>query len=136
MGVRAEVEKSGDGDGVGKGDGEKEGDERGDNGDDDWIEVGIEMGRQVGRDEEAGVVFLGEMLREGLVGDGGLRGRLVINRRWHWRLFVDVSGFSSSFSLSFHTVKNKDSISISTSKPSLNTFLVLNAFHLPRSSSR
>lgn len=22
---------------------------------------------------------------------GGLKGRLVINKRWHWRLYIDVS---------------------------------------------
>lgn len=88
MGVRAEVEET-----VGRGgkSADRETVER-DEGSDDWIEVGIEMAGQVGRDEEGGIVFLGEMLREGVLDCGALRRRLVVNRRWHWRLFVDVSG--------------------------------------------
>lgn len=56
------------------------------------------------RDDDALPVFLSEMMRESLVGSvadggagdagemaGGLKGRLVINKRWHWRLYIDVS---------------------------------------------
>jgi hypothetical protein len=40
-------------------------------------------------------------MRESLVGSvenkdemaGGLKTRLVINKRWHWRLYIDVSAF-------------------------------------------
>lgn len=50
------------------------------------------------RDDDALPVFLAEMMREPLVGSvaeeegmaGGLKGRLVINKRWHWRLYIDV----------------------------------------------
>ncbi|KAL9068570.1 MAG: hypothetical protein Q9161_006115 [Pseudevernia consocians] len=42
------------------------------------------------RDDDAMVVFLAQMIHEGLVADGGLRNRLVINSRWHWRLYIDV----------------------------------------------
>jgi exosome complex component RRP42 len=31
------------------------------------------------------------MLSEALCADGGLRDRLWINKRFHWRLYVDVS---------------------------------------------
>lgn len=59
-------------------------------GGDKWIEVTVDMpGFQ--RDDDAMVVFLAAMLHEALVADGGLRDRLFINARWHWRIFVDVS---------------------------------------------
>lgn len=59
-----------------------------DPGEDKWIEVTVDMPGQ--RDDDAIVVFLAQMIREGLVADGGLRNRLVINARWHWRLYIDV----------------------------------------------
>lgn len=86
VGIRAEVEQTvvrrrweqqGRG-GEGEGEGEEEGE-------DSWVEVAIEQ-----REDEAEGVFLAETLREGLLADGNLRGRLAIGRRWHWRIFVDV----------------------------------------------
>ncbi|KAL4893202.1 ribosomal protein S5 domain 2-type protein [Aspergillus ambiguus] len=64
-----------------------------------WVQMAIEIPGY--RDDDALPVFLSEMMREPLVesvsnGDGadgmagGLKGRLVINRRWHWRLYIDV----------------------------------------------
>ncbi|KAI9044058.1 exosome non-catalytic core subunit RRP42 [Aspergillus affinis] len=67
-----------------------------------WVQMSIEIPGF--RDDDALPVFLSEMMREPLVesvsnghgGDddaemaGGLKGRLVINRRWHWRLYIDV----------------------------------------------
>lgn len=93
VGIRAEVEQS-----ISVVQGQGEGQEWRDNvgkeeeegkGDDGWVEVGIEQQQQ--REDEAEGVFLAEMLREGLLADGNLVKRLVIGRRWHWRLFVDVS---------------------------------------------
>lgn len=57
-----------------------------------WIEVQVDMPGQ--RDDDAMVVFLGEMIHEGLVADQFLQNRLVINERWHWRLYIDVGFFS------------------------------------------
>ncbi|CAF9933094.1 MAG: hypothetical protein ALECFALPRED_005476 [Alectoria fallacina] len=57
-------------------------------GDDRWIEVTVDMPGQ--RDDDATVVFLAQMIHEGLVADGALRHRLVINPRWHWRLYIDI----------------------------------------------
>lgn len=57
-------------------------------GDGRWIEVSVDMPGQ--RDDDAMVVFLGEMIHEGLVADLFLQNRLVINDRWHWRLYIDV----------------------------------------------
>jgi exosome complex component RRP42 len=75
-----------------------------------WVQMSIEIPGF--RDDDALPVFLAEMMREALVGTtgtssgreaeseadnqgkesmvGGLKGRLVINRRWHWRLYIDV----------------------------------------------
>lgn len=73
-----------------------------------WVQMSIEIPGF--RDDDALPVFLSEMMREPLVesvssgngedGDmtGGLKGRLVINRRWHWRLYIDVSPCSCSCS--------------------------------------
>lgn len=65
-----------------------------DSGEDRWIEVTVDMPGQ--RDDDAMVVFLAQMIHEGLVADGGLRKRLVINARWHWRLYIDVRKHSHS----------------------------------------
>lgn len=63
-----------------------------------WVQISIEIPGF--RDDDALPVFLSEMMRESLVGSvgdgademsGGLKGRLVINKRWHWRLYIDVS---------------------------------------------
>ena len=69
-----------------------------------WVQMSIEIPGF--RDDDALPVFLSEMMREPLVGSvsgnngdrdgemvGGLKGRLVINRRWHWRLYIDVRLF-------------------------------------------
>ena len=96
MGVKGEVERTG---GVGKQIGIREDDVEmgriegeegtgGAGGEDWWVEVTVDMPGQ--RDDDAMVVFLAQMIHEGLVTDGGLRARLVINRRWHWRLYIDV----------------------------------------------
>ncbi|KAF9892126.1 hypothetical protein FE257_002532 [Aspergillus nanangensis] len=65
-----------------------------------WVQMSIEIPGY--RDDDALPVFLSEMMREPLVESvssggnadgemaGGLKGRLVINRRWHWRLYIDV----------------------------------------------
>ncbi|KAF7592997.1 hypothetical protein BBP40_012156 [Aspergillus hancockii] len=65
-----------------------------------WVQMSIEIPGF--RDDDALPVFMSEMMREPLVESvsnggsgngemaGGLKGRLVINRRWHWRLFIDV----------------------------------------------
>lgn len=80
----------GDGGGEGEGEGGDGGNGRGKKGvgEDRWIEVTVDMPGQ--RDDDAVVVFLAQMIHEGLVADGGLRNRLVINARWHWRLYIDV----------------------------------------------
>ncbi|EFY90291.1 3' exoribonuclease family protein (Rrp42), putative [Metarhizium acridum CQMa 102] len=56
----------------------------------DWLEMTIEIPGQ--RDDEASTVFLAEMLREALLADGEFAKKLWINRRFHWRLYLDSEG--------------------------------------------
>ncbi|KOS21882.1 Exosome complex component [Escovopsis weberi] len=53
----------------------------------DWLEMTVEIPGL--RDDEAGTVYLAEMLREALLADGEFAKKLWINRRFHWRLFLD-----------------------------------------------
>ena len=57
-------------------------------GEESWVEVSIEIPGM--RDDDALPIFLSAMLTEALLSDGELKDRLVINRRFHWRLYVDV----------------------------------------------
>lgn len=112
VGVKAEVERSVDvqgqehqGHDVSSGNGNggqeeglasgNEGGGGGGGGQSSWVQMSIEIPGF--RDDDALPVFLAEMMREPLVGSvhgntlkSGLKGRLVINRRWHWRLYIDV----------------------------------------------
>jgi exosome complex component RRP42 len=106
VGVKAEVEKTvlsnemlarNDG-GAGHEYGDQEGSAAAVGGHGSWVQMSIEIPGF--RDDDALPVFLSEMMRESLVGavgtdetsdmTGGLKGRLVINKRWHWRLYIDV----------------------------------------------
>ncbi len=66
-----------------------EADEKRRQGREDWLEMTVEIPGQ--RDDEAATVFLAEMLREALLADGDFAEKLWINRRFHWRLYLDVS---------------------------------------------
>ena len=57
-------------------------------GEDEWLELSIEIPGM--RDDDALPVFLAAMLREALLAERGLQDRLWINRRFHWRLYIDV----------------------------------------------
>jgi exosome complex component RRP42 len=88
VGVKAEIEKtSGSAAAEADGDAPAESEERIARG--EWVEMAVEIPGQ--RDDDAGTVFLGEMLREALLGDGALAKKLWINRRFHWRIYLDVS---------------------------------------------
>ncbi|KJZ71997.1 hypothetical protein HIM_08558 [Hirsutella minnesotensis 3608] len=54
----------------------------------DWLEMAIEIPGM--RDDEASTVFLAEMLREALLADGELAKKLRINKRFHWRMYLDI----------------------------------------------
>jgi len=58
-------------------------------GEDSWLDVVVEIPGF--RDDDALPVFLGAMLSEALLADGELQDRLYVNRRFHWRLYIDVS---------------------------------------------
>ncbi|KAL4870107.1 hypothetical protein BDV12DRAFT_166601 [Aspergillus spectabilis] len=111
VGVKAEVERTVSGVKAENAGGEDEGNredggEEQSEGQGSWVQMAIEIPGF--RDDDALPVFLAEMMREPLVESvsggesgagmvGGLKGRLVINRRWHWRLYIDVR-FSLFFS--------------------------------------
>ncbi|EEU42441.1 uncharacterized protein NECHADRAFT_40151 [Fusarium vanettenii 77-13-4] len=79
VGVKAEIEKTAGGE-------EDQGEEDRTRG--DWIELAVEIPGQ--RDDDASTVFLAEMLREALLADKEFAKKLRINRRFHWRLYLDV----------------------------------------------
>ncbi|KAI9869349.1 MAG: hypothetical protein M1813_000138 [Trichoglossum hirsutum] len=89
VGVKAEVEKSGDG-----ADSAWRAESGGDGGDEEcrgqnaWVELTIEIPGL--RDDDALPVFLAAMLNEALLASGDLVDRLWINRRWHWKLYIDI----------------------------------------------
>ncbi|KAL8849203.1 MAG: hypothetical protein Q9221_005829 [Calogaya cf. arnoldii] len=91
-------------------------------GQDSWIEVTIDM-PGFGRDDDGVVVFLAQMLQEGLVADGGLRDRLWIGWGWHWRVYVDILLLTAPNSYPLPLL-------------SLTTHLALLATRLPASTSR
>ncbi|PYH44865.1 exosome non-catalytic core subunit RRP42 [Aspergillus saccharolyticus JOP 1030-1] len=101
-----------------------------------WVQMSIEIPGF--RDDDALPVFLAEMMREPLVEsvsssrakgsgegemEGGLKGRLVINRRWHWRLYIDVLLLSQPLSYPLPLL-------------SLTTHLALLATKLPKLKSK
>ena len=53
-----------------------------------WVEIAVEIPGT--RDDDANTVYLAEMLSEALLADGGFVRRLWINRRFHWKLYLDV----------------------------------------------
>jgi hypothetical protein len=85
VGVKAEIEKTG-------GSAEQHDEEDRTRG--DWLELAVEIPGQ--RDDEASTVFLAEMLREALLADNEFAKKLRINKRFHWRLYLDVCGIESS----------------------------------------
>lgn len=63
-------------------------------GSNDWLEVAVEVPGL--RDDDSMPVFLAAMLTEALLADGEFAGRLWINRRFHWKLYLDVSFYYCS----------------------------------------
>lgn len=104
VGVKAEIEKTRARHGAGNTLRETElieeaGDDDGDGGEErpakregesSWIEIAVEI--PGARDDDASTVYLAEMLAEALLADGEFVKRLWINRRFHWRLYLDVRG--------------------------------------------
>ena len=53
-----------------------------------WVETSLEVPGY--RDDDALPVFLAAMLNEALLATGDLEGKLEINDRFHWRLYIDI----------------------------------------------
>ena len=66
-----------------------EGSEKGLN---EWVEFSVEVPGF--RDDDSMPVFLSAMLSEALLADGEFTKRLWINRRFHWKLYLDVNPLS------------------------------------------
>jgi len=98
VGVKAEVHKTdapprGLGDIIETG-GDDEADEEGPAsekamGENQWVELTVEIPGQ--RDDDALPLFMAAMLSEALLASGELKDRLYINRRFHWKLYIDVT---------------------------------------------
>lgn len=56
-----------------------------------WVEIAVEIPGS--RDDDASTIYLSEMLAEALLADGEFVKRLWINRRFHWKLYLDVGVF-------------------------------------------
>lgn len=97
-GVKAEVEKShwrpnfiehgSGGDAVDDNDEHKSASMGKGKGENAWVEMSIEIPGF--RDDDALPVFLAAMLTESLLANGDLKDRLYINRKFHWKLYIDV----------------------------------------------
>lgn len=75
----------------GEGERERERDESSEpiSGDNDWVEMTVEIPGY--RDDDSSTIFLATMLGEALLADGEFTKKLWINRRFHWKLYLDVS---------------------------------------------
>lgn len=62
----------------------------------DWLEVAVEI--PGARDDDSTQIFLAAMLTEALLADGEFTRRLWINRRFHWKLYVDILLLSQALS--------------------------------------
>lgn len=77
--------------------------EREQKGERDWLELSVEIPGF--RDDDSMPVFMAAMLSEALLADAEFTGRLWINSRFHWKIYVDVS-FHIYSSSSFISRKN------------------------------
>jgi exosome complex component RRP42 len=94
VGVKAEVEKSHPGYHVSGDEGDDEEEETRGEADDkrglgEWVELTVEIPGF--RDDDSMPVFLAAMLSEALLADAEFTSRLWINRRFHWKLYLDVN---------------------------------------------
>ena len=55
----------------------------------EWVELTVEIPGF--RDDDSMPIFLAALLSEALLADGEFTKRLWINRRFHWKLYLDVS---------------------------------------------
>lgn len=96
VGVKAEVERSRasyraheeEEEEEASGDAARGGDQEGKNGLNEWVELTVEIPGF--RDDDPMPIFLAAMLSEALLADAQFTQRLWINRRFHWKLYLDV----------------------------------------------
>jgi len=89
VGVKAEVEKSRPSyQSAEDGDRELDREEDEERGLNEWVELTVEIPGF--RDDDSMPVFLAAMMSEALLADGEFTKRLWINRRFHWKLYLDV----------------------------------------------
>jgi exosome complex component RRP42 len=92
VGVKAEVERSPQRPSLGQGEDvtmrDESADESKGKGQNSWVEMSVEVPGF--REDDSLPVFLASMLKESLLASGALKDRLYINRRFHWKLYVDV----------------------------------------------
>ncbi|KAI0181472.1 ribosomal protein S5 domain 2-type protein [Hypoxylon sp. FL1284] len=86
-------------------------------GENDWVEITVEIPGY--RDDDSSTVFLATMLSEALLADGEFTKKLWINRRFHWKLYIDIILISPPLSYPLPLL-------------SLTTHLALLATRLPR----
>ncbi|KAI1136677.1 ribosomal protein S5 domain 2-type protein [Hypoxylon sp. FL0543] len=86
-------------------------------GSNDWVEITVEIPGY--RDDDSSTVFLATMLGEALLADGEFTKKLQINRRFHWKLYIDIILISPPLSYPLPLL-------------SLTTHLALLATRLPR----
>ncbi|KAI1210316.1 ribosomal protein S5 domain 2-type protein [Annulohypoxylon truncatum] len=86
-------------------------------GSNDWVEITVEIPGY--RDDDSSTVFLATMLSEALLADGEFTQKLRINRRFHWKLYIDIILISPPLSYPLPLL-------------SLTTHLALLATRLPR----
>ncbi|KAI0013273.1 ribosomal protein S5 domain 2-type protein [Xylariaceae sp. FL0662B] len=102
---------------VGDNDDEEGGNGREATGENAWVEMTVEIPGL--RDDDSGTVFLAAMLSEALLADGEFTKKLWINRRFHWKLYIDIILISPPLSYPLPLL-------------SLTTHLALLATRLPR----
>ncbi|KAL7624001.1 Exosome complex component rrp42 [Parahypoxylon ruwenzoriense] len=119
-GDTAAVGEEGDtrrGEEMGEEEGEEEEKEIAIKGENDWVEITVEIPGY--RDDDSSTVFLATMLSEALLADGEFTKKLWINRRFHWKLYLDIILISPPLSYPLPLL-------------SLTTHLALLATRLPR----
>ncbi|KUI67284.1 Exosome complex component RRP42 [Cytospora mali] len=70
------------------GDAEEKGTRGNVRGEPSWVEIAVEIPGT--RDDDANTIYLAEMLNEALLADGEFVKRLWVNRRFHWKLYLDI----------------------------------------------
>lgn len=100
-----------------------------------WVEIAVEIPGT--RDDDASTIYLAEMLAEALLADGAFVKRLWINRRFHWKLYLDVCILLSNAQECDNWFTNRDNYRSSSSRPHYHTLSLFSpSRHTSRSSRR